>query len=370
MVRVNPTPLCCGCLPLPSWLGVAVICFFDLLLSVFIVSVVSSKEPIYIHEFKVEPIWQIAAGAWALIGIPVIIGAGGAALYRIESLIRVYSQYKWGCFLIGLTVVVTMFMRGQLCVSTRAEVERLGSVFVCGVLDSFVLFWITLISVMYLFSIYVVWSAAEMARDSDLEVLIPQSIRIPDAPRKPAGTWISQGVPYAAPSPQTPLIAAPAQYATTSTITYTAAPTQFVRVEAPKPVASLPQTAMSQVYTYTTSTAPVGSPATYTYAPAPAVSYAAVPSTYASQPDYNSLSLVRPVRGSKDSLPQSGASGQGSLVGVPSAAVPLDTPPTLPLTLDPSPVDHQQRPATRSSLVPPPPPAPTSPTLGEGTQEP
>lgn len=414
MVKLRPTHLCCGCVGL--LVGVELICLMDLVWSVIIVAIVSSKERLFFFGLVIQPFWQVLAGALALIGIPVILGAGVGALYQIEPHLRYYAKYKWGCFFLGSWFFVQLVMDGKMCESTTSEqAQRLGSVFVCGFMDTFSVFWIAVWGLIYLYTIYIIWSAAEeVARLGNLEIVqytkALRAVKLPEepAPPVPVGTKPSRAFPYAAPAPTMPLYASTTTYASTTATPYT----QQMYVEAPTPAPAIQQTytytttesapvvrqaAAPQTYAsynsaqlYTSAVQPVASysasalpavaqPPAYTYAAQPIASYsvASLPGTEA-PPVYqavttigsdNSPNLMRPIRTNQDGAARSVSSSpsRGRMVGVPSSAVPLDN----PRSRDPSPMAQPALTGSGSAL----PaqgarftrfgmPSPTLPTLG------
>mmetsp|Transcript_39441 Transcript_39441/g.80691 ORF Transcript_39441/g.80691 Transcript_39441/m.80691 type:complete len:202 (+) Transcript_39441:62-667(+) len=55
-----------------------------------------------------------------------------------------------------------LLLSGKVCDSVvEDEIQRLGSVFVCGFTESFVFMWTTVAALLHAYLIYVVWSAAE-----------------------------------------------------------------------------------------------------------------------------------------------------------------------------------------------------------------
>merc|ERR1719387_1679129 len=76
---------------------------------------------------------QIWNGMWALFGVPVIIGGGVGALYRIESHLRIYQWYVLFSLVSSVFWTIFWFFSGQACDAIAArEVQGLGSGFVCG----------------------------------------------------------------------------------------------------------------------------------------------------------------------------------------------------------------------------------------------
>merc|ERR1719408_573246 len=162
---------------------------------------------------------QVLAAAWALIGIPVIIGAGVGALYRIEANLRLYVMYMAMSLVFGAFFALRVLVNGAMCgtIATK-EVQRMGSVFVCGFVDVFQFFWMLILGLIHVYFMYVVWSAAEEVAQTSFPELLRytdalRAVKAPVPPKgpQPVGSRPSVAFPYAAPAPNTPLMAGPAQ---------------------------------------------------------------------------------------------------------------------------------------------------------------
>mmetsp|Transcript_14137 Transcript_14137/g.34362 ORF Transcript_14137/g.34362 Transcript_14137/m.34362 type:complete len:201 (+) Transcript_14137:69-671(+) len=171
MAKVRASAQFCGCCTL--LFGVEFIAGLHLLLAVLTISFVSSMEPIEIVGITVSPIVQVAQGAWCLLGIPIIIGAGVGGLYRIESHLRVYFYYLCGCFIIDLVYAVGFVVTGSVCAALIApEVQKMGAAFVCGLTDTFFFFWMLIVFVILGYFIFTIWSAAEEVARSNFPELL------------------------------------------------------------------------------------------------------------------------------------------------------------------------------------------------------
>jgi len=133
-------PLCCGAFSLT--VGVELICLMNLLLAVFIIATVSSVEPISLGNIDVSPLVQCLVGTWAAAGIPLVVGAGVGVIYRIEEFLGAYFWYLVATLATESMIFLKFLVAGSVC-STFAprDLERLGSTFVCGLTDTFALFW-------------------------------------------------------------------------------------------------------------------------------------------------------------------------------------------------------------------------------------
>lgn len=229
MVKFRPTNMCCGCLSL--LVGVELICLLHLINCVSIIAVTSSRDTLYIYSMGISPTWQVLMAAWAFLGIPVVIGAGVGALYRIEFHLRLYVMYMAVSLVFGAFFTLNLLVKGAMCSSVATQsVQRMGSVFVCGFMDAFQFFWMLIIGLIHLYFMYVVWSAAEEVAQTAFPELLRytdalRAVKAPVPPKgpKPIGSRPAQAFPYAAPAPGTPLLA-PAQ---TPQEVYQATPMQY-----------------------------------------------------------------------------------------------------------------------------------------------
>ncbi|CAE7658906.1 adhC2 [Symbiodinium necroappetens] len=111
---------------------------------------------------KVSPEIQVICASWALAGMPVVIAAGVGVLYHVDHLLRTLFWYLVISFPLGISVSAWLLLSGKVCDSVvEDEIQRLGSVFVCGFTESFVFMWTTVAALLHAYLIYVVWSAAE-----------------------------------------------------------------------------------------------------------------------------------------------------------------------------------------------------------------
>lgn len=160
---VNPTPLCCGAFSLT--LGIELICLCHLVTTIGIIASVSSVETIDLGNIVVSPNVQVLIAAWATAGIPVVVGAGVGVLYRIEAFLNTYFWYLCLTLAIELMWFVKFLISGSVCSTlSPRDVERLGTAFVCGLTDTFALFWGLIAIGLTGYFIYIVWSAKEDVR--------------------------------------------------------------------------------------------------------------------------------------------------------------------------------------------------------------
>lgn len=119
---------------------------------------------------------QVWNAAWALLGIPFIIGAGVGMLYRIESQLRMYFWYSLTTFFLNCIWWLSFLYSGDLCKTiVGKEVQHMGTAFVCGFTDTFVFFWMLIAILVDLYCVYIIWSAAEEAGRSSYPELMKYS---------------------------------------------------------------------------------------------------------------------------------------------------------------------------------------------------
>jgi len=170
-------------------IGVEIIALLSLLTSISIISSVSSKATLQVSTFTVSPTLQIAVGSWGFVGIPLSIAAGVAALYRVETPLRIFFLYLLVSFFFGIGIPIWFLASGSLCDTVvTPEVQRMGSSFVCGFTDTFTFFWTLILGVLHAYLVYVVWSAAEEVAEAPFPELQKYSealknVYVPDAPQ-------------------------------------------------------------------------------------------------------------------------------------------------------------------------------------------
>jgi len=132
--------LCCGFISLLT--GVELICLVDLAAKICVLGVVSSVEPLDFAGVAISPFFQMLCGAWQLIGIGLLVGAGVGAVYRIETHLRLYQMYWQASAAVYALFAMVIAWSGSLCGSVvSAEAMRHGTAIVCGFVDAFMLTW-------------------------------------------------------------------------------------------------------------------------------------------------------------------------------------------------------------------------------------
>lgn len=174
MVKIRPSHFCCGCLSL--LVGLEIICLLHLLWCIFCIATASSSEPAYVIGVKFSPAVQVINAGWALLGIPIIIGAGVGMLYRIEHQIRAYFWYSFATAFLNVCWWLSFLFSGDLCKTiVGSEVQRMGNAFVCGFTDTFIFFWMLIILLINMYCVYIIWSASEEAGRSSYPELMKYS---------------------------------------------------------------------------------------------------------------------------------------------------------------------------------------------------
>lgn len=213
MAKFRPSTTCCGVFSL--LVGVEAICLLHLIIAVTIIACTSSRDTLKLLGISVAPWVQVVCATLALVGIPVIVGAGVGALYRIESHLRVFLGYLAVCLLVMCFVELHLLVSGTFCTNAvNKDALRMGPAFMCGFVETFLFFWMLLAGLCQIYFMYVVWSAAEEISQTTYPELMRYSNALkaikPPEPSQgpfPVGARPSTAFPYAAPAPGTPLLA-------------------------------------------------------------------------------------------------------------------------------------------------------------------
>lgn len=186
---------CCGCVSL--LLGVQAISLLTLLSCISIIASVSSRGQLRVSSFYLSSELQMLAGTWAFLGIPIAVCAGVAALYRMETPLRVFFFYLLISFFCGVAIPIWFLASGSLCDTVvTPEVQKMGSSFVCGFTDTFTFFWTLILGCLHAYLVYIIWSAAEEISEAPQPELMKYSdalknVYMPDPPSSymyPVGT--------------------------------------------------------------------------------------------------------------------------------------------------------------------------------------
>lgn len=161
----EPTHSCCGSLSL--LLGVEIICLSHLLVNLVLIANTSAAETKSLAGLRLTPYVQVWNGMWALFGIPIIIGAGIGALYRIESHLRLYMWYLIWSLISSVFWTVFWMGAGRACDEiAHDDLRASGEGIVCGSSVAIVLFGMLWAWFIQAYCLFIVWSAAEECRKS------------------------------------------------------------------------------------------------------------------------------------------------------------------------------------------------------------
>jgi hypothetical protein len=169
-------------------LGVQAISLLTLLSNISVIASVSSRGQLRVSSFYLSVQLQMLAGTWAFLGIPIAVCAGVAALYRMETPLRVFFLYLLVSFFFGISIPIWFLASGSLCDTVvTPEVQQMGSSFVCGFTDTFTFFWTLIGGVLHAYLVYIVWSAAEEISEAPQPELMKYSdalknVYMPDPP--------------------------------------------------------------------------------------------------------------------------------------------------------------------------------------------
>lgn len=157
--KIRPTDACCGAVPLT--LATNVIGLMHIIVNTIIIYIASSRSD---HNYAGVPVSATLArqfAVWAVIGVPIIIGGGVGMLYRVSSHVRVYAYYMLGT-LIYFMIFETMLLTSSGACDALADrsLQRLGKGFVCGSAIAASLFFWLVEAWIWLYLVYIVWSAS------------------------------------------------------------------------------------------------------------------------------------------------------------------------------------------------------------------
>lgn len=165
MAKLAPARSCCGCVSL--LFGVELICLINLLVQVGFIFAIRSTDVLNVIGFRITPVTQLLWGTWFLVGIPVVIGGGVGAVFRVESQLRRYCYYLSITWITWLLLLLGSLVGGEVCRTIlSADLRRLGDSLVCGFSDTLVLLWLLLLVFVGAYCSYIVWSAKEQVAQS------------------------------------------------------------------------------------------------------------------------------------------------------------------------------------------------------------
>lgn len=158
-MHVKPAQNCMGCSLL---VGVEIAALATLVVDVLLIAVCSSTEPLRITELVIPPEAQVIAASWAFVGIPSAVVAGVGVLHRIEEAVRLFFFYSCVSFVLSFIIPVWLVSTGNLCdMFVHPDLQSQGTAFVCGFANTFVFTWGLMLTMVQMYMLYVIWSAAE-----------------------------------------------------------------------------------------------------------------------------------------------------------------------------------------------------------------
>lgn len=296
----RPTHNCCVFLPIET--GVWALCLVTLVVTVGIISLTSSEAPIRISTMIISPQLQVGLAAWSFFGIIVSVAAAVGVRDRSPRNVKVFFWYHLFSFFIGVSIPLYFTASGTVCNEgyVGAGAHNMGSSFECSFLDSITMVWTLIYCVCHMYTVYVIWSLAEVfinATDAELishstALLKARKLKANAAPRQQR---LPQQQPMPQPQPQPPQ-PQPQQYAA------------FAPAPPPMPtktIAGAPVTTVMAPNPYATQLAPP--PTSFRgFAPAPTAQavYGNAPASYApaSYAPANYGSMAQPTSGTPQSF--------------------------------------------------------------------
>lgn len=150
--------------PAPSVLGacsltavVELVCLAHLVLCIYFFANVDSVHSISIVGTQVSPLMQSIVGAFALVGVPIVIFAFVGVIYRIERHLGVYMNYLCASLVFTVFWLICFMVYGNRC-TDGSDSE---STYACGVENAVVIFWVIMLLLAWLLAIYLVWSTKD-----------------------------------------------------------------------------------------------------------------------------------------------------------------------------------------------------------------
>jgi hypothetical protein len=193
-----------------------------------LLALASSQDSLRWKGLSISTSAQVFAATWAFLGIPLAINAGVGTLYRIEACLKIFFFYQAASLVLSLAIPVMFLMSGSLCDSmVDSEVQRMGSSFVCGFMDTFFFVWLLICGTIHAYLVYIVWSAGEEIASNPYPELqrYREALSKVNGPTPPGKHPLNprRSMP-AAVMKHAPLPASPRQYATSNKQMSVAAP--------------------------------------------------------------------------------------------------------------------------------------------------
>jgi len=173
VMELRPAQTCCGVTSLLY--GVVAVSVIHLVFCILLIASVDSTHNVRIGGTSFNTFVQIMVGAWSLLGIPIIFGAGVGAIYRIELHIRIYYYYYLAT-IIGTTFTAIYFsVTGTACATgiVSKEVQSMASgIYICSLLDVMNIFWFLINLIIQVYVLFCIWSFAEELKSAQFPHLV------------------------------------------------------------------------------------------------------------------------------------------------------------------------------------------------------
>jgi len=155
---VDPAETFLCCLPLGA--GVKLLMWPHHALTLY--TVATAAENLIAGDLGATGTSQMFETIWSLIGVPIITAGLWGVHHRLESHVRLYWYYLVLSFFIDMYYVVDIFVLRDACVHLALEVQsRQGQAFACGVARSVSTASAVVLTLLFLYLIYIVWSWCE-----------------------------------------------------------------------------------------------------------------------------------------------------------------------------------------------------------------
>lgn len=150
----------CGC---SVTFGVKVILYCNLVQNLFYITSAFSnivlRHPSF--GFNVALATQTFNAAFALFGVPFIIGGIMGVMYRLETHLKLYLYYTIASFAIDMGLIVTRFIMTDICTQLPDVLKQAGEAASCGFARIGLIFFIISVVVIEAYCIFTIWSLCE-----------------------------------------------------------------------------------------------------------------------------------------------------------------------------------------------------------------
>jgi len=155
---VDPAESFLCCLPLGA--GVKLLMWPHQALTLY--TVATAAENLIAGDLGATGTSQMFETIWSLVGVPIITAGLWGVYHRLEPHVRLYWYYLVLSFFIDMYYVVDIFLLRDACVHLALDVQsRQGQAFACGVARSVSTASAVVLTLVFLYLIYIVWSWCE-----------------------------------------------------------------------------------------------------------------------------------------------------------------------------------------------------------------